>query len=277
MQKFALTLLLLSLFMVFSCGSQKEELVLEEETPESLLQKAQVAMHTGEFDQSIELARTMINYYPTSDLHIDAQLLMAEAYGGKEEYETQFDLITRILRENIIPEKVPQIYLQLGTFYEHAARWNPGNISSDTTDIEKAAQYYRKAVFYPNSKDNVAKAEALYRAGLMYARLGDYETAARAYEQVTAFYPETIHSQMAKLKAANPQDTSEIDPESIAEFETVAASTPEEVKPEAEQLPAEPANDQEIQQLITPAPSDSLQLDEQINPAEMDTTVQENE
>ena len=80
-----ITLLLLSAFL--GCGGSKEELVMENETPESMLLKSKQAYNAGKYDESMKLARLLLDHFPTSDLHIDAQLIIANSYGGKEEYE----------------------------------------------------------------------------------------------------------------------------------------------------------------------------------------------
>ena len=122
-------------------------MVLENETPESLLQKSEVAFQNGNYDESIELAQLMFDNFPTSDLHIDAQLLISKTLGAQEKYEDQFDLLLRILKENIIPEKVPTIYMQIGEFYENSARWNPGTVTVDSIDYTNAASFIKKPFF----------------------------------------------------------------------------------------------------------------------------------
>jgi len=210
LQNLNITFLLFLLIMLLGCSSNKKEIVLEDETPESLLQKATAEFENGNFEESIKINRMLLTHFPTSDMHIDAQLNIAQSLGASEKFEEQFDLLVRILKENIIPEKVPQIYMQIGEFYEHAAKWNPGDVTGDSTDIEKAAIYYRKAVFYPNSDDKTVKSAALYRTALMYAKLKKIDTAVKAYEQVIAFYPESQYSELAKIKLRNPSNTNEI-------------------------------------------------------------------
>ena len=204
------------------CGGSKDELVLDEETPESLLQKGEAAYQNGNYDRSIKLAQLMLDHFPTSDLHIDAQLLIAKTMGSQEKFEDQFDLLLRILKENIIPEKVPTIYMQIGEFYENSARWNPGTVTLDSLDFTNAASYYKKAVFYPNSDDRGTKANALYRMGLMHAKLNDIEIASKSYQELIATYPESPYSTLARTKLADPTNTDEL-PVPAA---TTAAATP---------------------------------------------------
>ena len=205
------------ILVLFSCSSQ-DGLVLDEETPESIITRAKTAYDNQQYDQAIQMTQVLLDNFPTSDLHVDAQLVMAKSLGGKEKFEDQLDLLLRVLKENIIPEKVPLIYVQIADFYEGAAVWNPGNITSDSTDLIKAAEFYRKAVFYPNSNDNATKAMALYRAGLMYAKVNDLEKAKQAYSQVIESFPQSPYNDLARTKLLDPANTSELTPAAPEEF-----------------------------------------------------------
>ena len=292
---------LIFLYLVISCSSSKQEIDLEDETAESMLQKSNAALESKSYDQALRLDSLLLLNFPTSDLHVDAQLNMAKALWGKEEYEQQLDLLLRILQENIVPEKVPSIYAQIGEHYEDAALWNPNTVTSDSMDWAKAAQYYRKAVFYPDSEDDATKAKSLYRAALLYAKLNQIDVAARAYEQTIAFYPESIYSAMAKIKLRDPRNTEEIDPNSdqMAGFvEATPVEYEDEVPFEPEQ-PVEETSSEEIKEMIEipqdttatdipdmeemapemyePAPEDTLgqDLGDDAIPTEFDTTYQE--
>jgi len=292
------SLFILAYFFI-SCGSSKKELDIEEETPESLLLKSNDALDSGNYKEAISLDSLLLVTFPTSDLHIDAQLNTAKALGGLEKFEDQLDLILRILKENIIPEKVPLIYSQIAEFYEGAAVWNPGTTTSDSMDWLEAAKYYRKAVFYPDSDDNLTKAKSLYRAALMYAKLRQIDVARRAYEQTIAFYPDTKYSEMAKIKLKDPTNTSEI----VLEQEALEGISGEgTILQESETPILQPEQTQEevgardIQEMITsdttstevkpvtemapelykPVTQDTLNVEpESIEPAANDTTIQE--
>lgn len=200
------------IFVLFSCSS-REGFVLDEETPESILARSKTAYDNKNYDESIKMGTILLENFPTSDLHVDVQLVMAKALGGKEKFEDQLDLLLRILKENIIPERVPLIYVQIAEFYEGAAVWNPGNVTTDTSDFIKAAKYYRKAVFYPNSNDDVTKAYALYRTGFMYTKANDIEKAKQAYGQVIDSFPQSPYAALAKKKLLDPTNTEDIQPE----------------------------------------------------------------
>ncbi|NOQ97416.1 MAG: tetratricopeptide repeat protein [Calditrichae bacterium] len=235
------------------CGGSKDEIVLDEETPETLLQKGEIAYENGKYDDSIKLARLMLDYFPTSDLHIDAQLLITKTLGAQEKYEDQFDLLLRILKENIIPEKVPSIYMQIGEFYENSAKWNPGTVTIDSADFTNAADYYKKAVFYPNSDDRGTKANALYRMGLMHAKLNDIEVASKAYQELITTYPESPYSTLARTKLADPTNTDEL-PLPTPTTTTATPGTEEPVTIEDETAPPPPA--ETVPAILTPVAED---------------------
>ncbi len=282
------------LYFLVSCGSSKKEIDIEDETAETLLQKSNSALEANNYDEVIALDSLLLISFPTSDLHVDAQLNTAKALGGKEKFEDQMDLLLRILKENIIPEKVPLIYVQIAEFYEGASEWNPGTVTNDSMDWAQAAIYYRKAVFYPDSKDNLNKAKALYRAALMYAKLRQIDVARRAYEQTIASYPDTKYSAMAKIKLSDPFNTDEIAPENelLQEYtEDLEVEGSEEELPQIESKEStEQIIGQEIKDMIIDAKEDSsligttpetTEMDEMspetYEPVEQDTVGQGNE
>jgi len=224
------------ILFLFSCSS-KEGLILEEETPETLLARSKSAYQNNNYQESIKISNYLLENFPTSDLHIDAQLVMAKSLGGEEKFEDQLDLLLRMLKENIIPEKVPLIYVQIAEFYEDASKWNPGNVTNDTSDYIKAATFYRKAVFYPNSNDNATKAKALYRTGLMYAKAQDLVKAKQAYGQVLESFPQSPYEPLARQKLLDPSNTTELSIEPTLPVETAVAGQTE-VAPDATDQPS---------------------------------------
>jgi tetratricopeptide (TPR) repeat protein len=212
------------ILLLFSCSSN-DQFVLEEETPESLLAKSRAAYDNGNYDESMKMAKLLLEHFPTSDLHVEAQLVTAKSMGGNEKFEDQMDLLLRLLKENIIPEKVPLIYVQIAEFYEDAAVWNPGNVTSDTSDFIKAAKFYRKAVFYPNSNDDATKSYALYRTGFMYTKAKDIVKAKQAYGQVVDSYPQSPYAALARQKLLDPTNTEDIQPEPMIASQQEGTST----------------------------------------------------
>ncbi len=202
-------LILLSLLLTISCGWGKKEKDITQRSPEEIYQMANQQLKAGKYKEAIESYQTLLNLYPASDLHIDARLQMAEAYGELDEFEEQMDLLLNLLKENIIPGRVPEIYIQIGRFYERAAEFNPNTVTSDTVDYKKAIDYYKQAINYKDSDDKAAKAEALFRRALVEAKIGRIEKAIAHYQMLTERYPQETHALLAQIKLMNPEDTSE--------------------------------------------------------------------
>jgi tetratricopeptide (TPR) repeat protein len=243
-------LVILSILLFFACGG-KNGVVVKGDDPDLMLEKAQQLYKEKEYNQTMQYCQYILENFPTTDLHIDTQLLMAQTLGSQEKFEDQMDLLLRVLKENIIPERVPQIYLQIGEYYEHAARWNPGNVTSDTLDLEQAVRYYRRAVSYPNSDDRSAKAAALYRIGLLNAKINDLEMATNAYRQLIEIYPESPYSILAKTKLLDPTNTEE-----LALPSAVSAGAAGQVQGTT----TETRGDEQLKDIIAPSVSDSTQI-----------------
>ncbi|HID38770.1 MAG TPA: outer membrane protein assembly factor BamD, partial [Calditrichaeota bacterium] len=119
-------------FLLFACGSSKKAQEMEGVTAEELFQKGNSEMASGKYQDAVNTYNLILDRFPSTDLHIDVQLKLAEANGELDNFEEQMDILLRLLRENIIPDRVPQIYVQLGKFYERAAQFNPGTVTTDT-------------------------------------------------------------------------------------------------------------------------------------------------
>ena len=243
-------LIILAILMFFAC-SGKKGVVVEGDDPNLMLEKAEKLYQEQEYDQTMQYCQYILDNFPTTDLHIDTQLLMARTLGSQEKFEEQMDLLLRVLKENIIPERIPQVYIQIGEFYEHAARWNPGNVTSDTLDLEQAVKYYRRAVSYPNSQDRAAKAAALYRIGLLNAKINEMDMAKNAYQQIIDIYPESPYSILAKTKLLDPTNTEE-----LALPKPVSGSG----SGQAGGTQTETSGDEQLKDIIAPSVSDSTQI-----------------
>jgi len=205
-----LILFTLSLFLIFACGSGKKAGESAIKSPETLLAEGDASMQAGDYTKAAQTYESILVLHPTSDYQVETQLRIAEAYAKMEKYEDQMDLLLRVLKENIIPGYVPQIYVQLGKFYERAAEFNPGLMDTDSSDYNKAIHYYERATRYEDSEDKEAKAEALFRHGLVEAKLGDLDQASLFYETVAYQYPDQTFATLAKIKLQDPKDTSEL-------------------------------------------------------------------
>jgi tetratricopeptide (TPR) repeat protein len=243
-------LIILAIVMFFACGGKKG-IVVKGDDPNLMLEKAEQLYQEQKYDQTMQYCQYILDNFPTTDLHIDTQLLMARSLGSQEKFEEQMDLLLRVLKENIIPERIPQIYIQIGEFYEHAARWNPGNVSSDTLDLEQSVKYYHKAVSYPNSEDRAAKAAALYRIGLINAKINAMDMAKNAYQQVIDNYPESPYSMLAKTKLLDPTNTDEL---------ALPTKTSGSGSGQVSGTQTETSGEEQLKDIIAPSVSDSTQI-----------------
>ena len=243
-------------FLLFACGSSKKAQEMEGVSAEELFQKGNDELASGKYQEAIDTYNLLLDRFPTTDLHIDVQLKLAEANGKMDKFEEQMDILLRLLRENIIPDRVPQIYVQLGKFYERAAQFNPGTVTTDTMDYKKAIEYYEKAIVYKDSDDKTAKSEALYRKALTEAKIGLSAQAAEDYRTVTVKYPNEVFSLLAQIKLQNPQDTSElaVDEASLSAYRQQLGLSGEQI--ETEEAPAEKPSGAE-ENLFAPAEQDT--------------------
>ncbi len=249
--KFSYLLILIPVVLYFSagCSSNKEVKEADQITDQEMLDTGNNQLAAGNYQDAVNTYKSMILKFPTSDLHIKAQLKIAEAYGKSEDYEAQMDALLTLLKENIIPEEVPQIYVQIGRFYEQAALFNPGNISSDTSDYKTAIEYYKKASVYKDSEDKNSKAAGTYRQALVEAKIGAFKEAATHYQMVQETYPESDFAVLAAIKLQNPQDVSELpaDAASIEKYKQELNMPEPPTEPNTIENPKEQAPEMEQQ------------------------------
>ncbi|MBN1406835.1 MAG: hypothetical protein JW956_03545 [Calditrichaceae bacterium] len=239
-----LPIMIIIVILAAGCGSGNKSRDANIQSPEELLAKGDAEFNSGRYNEALQTYETLLVLHPISDLHVETQLRMAETYGQMDQFEEQMSLLKRILQENIIPGQVPQIYIQIGKFYERAATFNPGIISSDSTDLKTALGYYERANRYENSEDIDAKAESVYRLGLVKAKLGNLSDATLYYETAANQYANSPFGVLAKVKLMDPGNTSELpmDEASMQKYYEQTGSVPQ-----AEVItPEEPPEEEEI-------------------------------
>ncbi len=229
--KFVHLLLLLTALFVLTMGCSSNNEVKEGPlfSDKEMMATADQQFAAGKYLDALNTYQSLLMEHPTSDLHIDTQLKIAAVYGKMENYEAQMDALHTLLSENIIPRQIPNIYVQIGQFYEQAARFNPGTVTTDTSDYQTAISYYQKAFNYKDSEDSTAKAEAGYRKALTEARIGQVSEAVKDYQLVVDQFPQTDFAVLASVKLTNPNDVSELktDPASIESYrQTLALPEP---------------------------------------------------
>ncbi len=264
----AVMMLVLVTSCFFNKSAQEEQQVL---TAEQMLQAGDAQYAAGQYKEALATYQDILIKHPTTDLHIDVQLRIADTYGHLEEYEAQMKTLLQLLQENIIPQRVPDIYIQIAKFYERAALFNPGTVSSDTSDYKSAIAYYQKAVNYKDSKDNLAKAQAMYRRALVEAKIGRIDQARAHYTFVTQNFPDTPYAVLAQYKLQNPKDASELstDETSLENYkqalgvgeapaETPAVEQEQKAPAEEQQAPKAASQEEDAQNtLFQQTPADS--------------------
>ncbi|OGB60648.1 MAG: hypothetical protein A2Y94_03375 [Caldithrix sp. RBG_13_44_9] len=195
-------LILLALTLVFSC-SKKETAVksMEGLQPLELLEKGNRAYLDGNMEEALQAYGVIYNRYPTSREYIDAVLGMARAYNNMGDFERGFNLLYDLIRENMVPSRVPEIYNEMAKYYEVSALYGKQiGTTTEEEDYKKALSYYQKAVDYPNSDDAKAKSYAQFQIGELNVKLGKFEDAGLAFQSTVYKYQGTEWAQLAQQR-----------------------------------------------------------------------------
>jgi tetratricopeptide (TPR) repeat protein len=281
-KSFFTNITILLIFVILSSCSffgKKEENNLN--TAEAVLQHGDDLFEQGRYKEALAAYQSLLIDFPTSDLHIEDQLRIAETYGKMDNFEKQMDVLLQLLKENIIPEKVPEVYCQIGQFYERAAMFNSGMVTSDTMDYREALNYYKKAYDYIDSDDQMSKSKALYRSGLVNAKLGNYQESTNFYNLVISKFPNSPYSTLAKMKLKSISDTSELSlsDEAMKSYrEILGLQVPVASKESSrEEETVQPENEDMFNQSESNMLDNSNESDEEINTQQEEQEPAENE
>ncbi len=184
---------LILLVTVIFCGRKQTQKPTVDPTaaPAKLLEYGNKFFQEGDYENAYIAYRLIYTDYPTSREYIDAVIGLARCYGKFDKYDQQFELLYNLLRENLIPSRVPDIYNAIAEFYENSAGVSAQLTGDDSLDYMHAIEYYQKAVEYPNSQDSLAKGYAQYKIGTLYEKLRNYPKAIEAYQNAMNFYGHT--------------------------------------------------------------------------------------
>jgi tetratricopeptide (TPR) repeat protein len=236
-------------------------------TDADMMAYADQLMDKGQYENALENYKRILQDYPTSTLHIDTQLKMAECYGALDRWEEQFNQLNRLIKENIIPQQVPQIYVQIGKWYERAALFNPGIITRDSSDYNLAINYYDQALKYPDSDDNITKSEAIYRRALVEAKTGKIDEAIARYKLVSNLFPDSDFSILAQVKLKDPSNVNELPltDSALTEYKQLLGliEGPEEAEKDEEE-----EKDQQLESTIDMLDQESQEVDDEIDDVE---------
>jgi tetratricopeptide (TPR) repeat protein len=178
------------MLIILGCSKKNSKAFdAENSTPEELLIYADQVYNAGDYESAFLAYGVIFDQYPTSREYIDAGIGLSKCYVEFEKYEKSFDLLYNLLKENIIPSKVPQIYNAIAEFYERSAGISEQLTGDSSTDQKKAIEFYEKAITYPNSEDEPAKSYAQYKIGTLYENMAEYDEALKAFQKTEDDYP----------------------------------------------------------------------------------------
>ena len=167
----------------------------------------------GDHARAIEYLRAALDFGRTGELADDAQLALARAYAGDEQYLLAGNEFTRFIEFYRTDDRVEQAAFERIQAY---AALSP-RFELDQTDTRQALVYIRGYLQqYPESANAVA-AEALrqelreklarkqYEAARLYERRELYDAAVIAYQEVLAEYPTSSYADDALMGAVAAQ------------------------------------------------------------------------
>ncbi len=169
--------------------------------PPALLEKGNAAFFEGNMEDAISAYEVIYNRYPLSREYISAVLGMARAYNNMGDFEKGFNLLYNLIRENMVPSRVPEIYNEMARYYEVTAIYSKeAGISKVEDDYKKAIDYYQKSIDYPNSEDPQAKSYAQFQIGELELKLEQPEQAALAFQSTIYKFPNTEWATLAQQR-----------------------------------------------------------------------------
>lgn len=225
-----LLIIIALILAITACG--KKELrneIPENEQPAELLKYGEQFYQEGDYENAFRAYGIIYYNFPTSREYIDAAIGLSKCYGALRNYEKQFEILYTLLRENLIPSKIPQVYNAIGEFYERSAGISEQLTGAGNEDYRTAIKYYNKAINYPNSEEQAAKSFAQYKIGTLYEKLDENSKAIEAYETALNSYQGTEWALRSEQNILDIQERMR----RRAEYE------------ESGMLPSEPASSQE--------------------------------
>ncbi|MGH1362344.1 MAG: tetratricopeptide repeat protein [Calditrichia bacterium] len=261
------------LIFLSACSSKTvKENIPEEQVPTSLLELGDTYYSEGSYENAFRAYGSIYNNYPTSREYIDAAIGLSKTYGKLENYEKEFDILYSLLRENLIPSKVPHVYNAIAEFYEESAGISEQLTGEGSGDYLTAINYFDKAIKYPNSEDLSAKGYAQFKIGQVHERLRNYNEAITAYKGTMSTYSETEWANKAEENIASIEDRVRMRREFEQDGLLPTSETPMSTNGSMEEAMAEgETNGKEAMSNLVPQTEDVLQ-DSTMTPSVPDST-----
>jgi tetratricopeptide (TPR) repeat protein len=200
-------IILTFIFLIVSCGKKEVRSPIPEGgKPTELLKYGDQFYQSGDYGNAFRAYGIIYYDYPSSREYIDAAIGLSKCYGAMQSYEKQFEILYNLLRENLIPTKVPGVYNAVAEFYERSAGISEQLTGEGTNDYKTAVTYYTRAINYPNSDDQNAKSFAQFKIGTLYEKMKDYPKAIEAYESTLNSYQGTEWALRAEQNILDIQD-----------------------------------------------------------------------
>jgi tetratricopeptide (TPR) repeat protein len=185
-------IILTFIFLIVSCGKKEvRNPIPEGEAPEGLIKYGDQFYESGDYENAFRAYGIVYYDHPSSREYIDAAIGLSKCYGATQNYEKQFEILYNLLRENLIPTKVPGVFNAVAEFYERSAGISEQLTGEGTNDYKTAINYFKRAIDYPNSDDQNAKSFAQFKIGTLYEKMKDYPKAIEAYESTLNTYQGT--------------------------------------------------------------------------------------
>ena len=202
-----LVTILTVLALLLGCGKQTvQEEAPQIEQPSDYLALGDQYFAGGDFENAFRAYGVIYYEFPTSREYIDAAIGLSRCYSELENFEKGFDILYTLLRENLIPSKVPTVYNEIARFYEKSAGISEQLTGAGEGDYLTAISYYQKAIDYPGADSVDAKGFAQYKIGVLHERLDDVQKAVAAYQNTINGHGQTpwaarAEEQMAALRS----------------------------------------------------------------------------
>ncbi len=181
------------------------------------------------YQQAIEKASRVLEFYPKSKYVDDALMLLGECFYYRREYnkaQRKFEELTELYpKSKFVPKAkllMAKTYLGLREFqeaekrfreisidkkynkqYREEAEYELGGLYFEREDYELAAEHYKGTA--KNSSDKLIRAMSLYRLGECYLKLKNFDEAPKVLSKAVKVSPNEDFKSQATLKLGEAQ------------------------------------------------------------------------